>query len=435
MYANLQRLNLPHPEAVFELDYFRGNPQPFYVLAKEIYPGNYSPTISHVFIALLAQKGLLKMLFTQNIDCLERQAGVPSDLIIEAHGSFATQRCIECKTPIPDDEMKEHVLKGEVPHCRDTECNGLVKPDIVFFGEQLPQAFHQALQVVPRAADLVLVMGTSLSVQPFALLPELVGENTPRVLFNRDQVGSLGTRSDDVLVLDDCDAGIRKLADLLGWREELEDEWRHVIGDEEAEKQLARKETLHEEVDELATRIETGFIIEDDGAAADGIDSEYDLREPGKSSSAGQDSDIGSQYTTDQKPDTEQVAKSEESQGTQQYVVEPKLGDSPYEQADSELVTATNAEDSADKLPAPNPVESHATHELPLRPKVEDHKPEVKEGAHALDKYHIASPRSESQGDESAAKTEESGTKAGLNTSEEPATNETTEETMPKSVL
>lgn len=83
-------------------------------------------------------------------------------------------------------------------------------------------------------------MGTSLTVYPFAGLPEEVPEKTPRVLFNMQRVGRLGSRADDVLVLEDCDSGIRKLADALGWREELESEWRHLVGAEEAERQLGR---------------------------------------------------------------------------------------------------------------------------------------------------------------------------------------------------
>jgi NAD-dependent histone deacetylase SIR2 len=89
LYANLARLNLPYAEAVFDISYFRGNPEPFYTLAQELYPGTYRPTITHSFINLLYKKGLLLKLFTQNIDCLEREAGVPDDMIIEAHGSFA----------------------------------------------------------------------------------------------------------------------------------------------------------------------------------------------------------------------------------------------------------------------------------------------------------------------------------------------------------
>jgi NAD-dependent histone deacetylase SIR2 len=90
LYANLTRLNLPYPEAVFDIDFFRKTPEPFYALAQELYPGKFRPTITHSFISLLHQKGLLLKLFTQNIDCLEREAGVPGDKIIEAHGSFAS---------------------------------------------------------------------------------------------------------------------------------------------------------------------------------------------------------------------------------------------------------------------------------------------------------------------------------------------------------
>jgi NAD-dependent histone deacetylase SIR2 len=89
LYANLARLNLPYAEAVFDISYFRDKPEPFYTLAQELYPGKYRPTVTHSFITLLHKKGLLLKLFTQNIDCLEREAGVPGDMIIEAHGSFA----------------------------------------------------------------------------------------------------------------------------------------------------------------------------------------------------------------------------------------------------------------------------------------------------------------------------------------------------------
>ncbi|KAF3768544.1 NAD-dependent deacetylase sirtuin-2 [Cryphonectria parasitica EP155] len=266
LYANLARLNLPYAEAVFDISYFRQNPDPFYVLAKELYPGNYSPTISHVFIALLAKKNLLSMLFTQNIDCLERQAGVPADRIVEAHGSFASQRCIECGRSFPDESMKTHVAQGIVPRCTDHKCGGLVKPDIVFFGEQLPAAFH-ANWSVATTADLVIVMGTSLTVQPFASLPDAGPDDTPRLLFNMARVGSFGTRSDDVLELGDCDSGVRKLADELGWRDELEAEWRRVVGDKEAEKQLQslpeREAALQDEVENLADQVGFGLRIDD----------------------------------------------------------------------------------------------------------------------------------------------------------------------------
>ncbi len=106
-----------------------------YTLAQELYPGKFRPTITHSFIKLLATKSLLHTCFTQNIDTLERRAGIPAHKIIEAHGSFAKQRCIRCKIEFDDDMMKEHVLLGKVPKCET--CGGYVKPDIVFFGEDV----------------------------------------------------------------------------------------------------------------------------------------------------------------------------------------------------------------------------------------------------------------------------------------------------------
>jgi NAD-dependent histone deacetylase SIR2 len=68
LYANLARLDLPYAEAVFDISYFRDKPEPFYVLAKELYPGQFVPTVAHSFISLLSEKNILLQLFTQNID-------------------------------------------------------------------------------------------------------------------------------------------------------------------------------------------------------------------------------------------------------------------------------------------------------------------------------------------------------------------------------
>ncbi|KAH0523859.1 hypothetical protein TsFJ059_008810 [Trichoderma semiorbis] len=265
LYSNLARLKLPYAEAVFDISYFRNHPEPFYVLAQELYPGKFHPTISHAFIALLAEKGLLQMLFTQNIDCLERAAGVPADKIVEAHGSFATQRCIECKVEFPDAEMRAHVTRGDVPKCND--CKGLVKPDITFFGEALPRDFSEKSHNTAMA-DLVLIIGTSLTVYPFASLPEMARKGIPRVLFNMEKVGSLGSRLDDVLELGACDDGIRKLAELLGWTDELDDTWRNIVGNEEAERQLrsqtARDEEIEDELQKLTGEIETVLKLEEE---------------------------------------------------------------------------------------------------------------------------------------------------------------------------
>jgi len=260
LYANLARLDLPYAEAVFDISYFRKNPAPFYTLAQELYPGKFRPTISHCFVRLLHDRGLLLKLFTQNIDCLEREAGVPDEAIIEAHGSFAKQRCIDCKTPFPDDEMHEFIIRGDVPHCRAAECDGLVKPDIVFFGETLPEKFLHNRQL-PRAADLAIVMGTSLSVQPFASLPGFCGEGVPRILINKEMVGGLGSRSDDVLMLGDCDEQVRRLAEALGWLDELEKLWdgtgaktaKEIVTSKEPK---TKDEELEDEINKLTGEID-----------------------------------------------------------------------------------------------------------------------------------------------------------------------------------
>jgi NAD-dependent histone deacetylase SIR2 len=86
-------------------------------------------------------------------------------------------------------------MQGEVPHCTVPQCNGLVKPDIVFFGEALPEAFFKNRHMFPAMADLVIVMGTSLSVHPFASLPQFASEGVPRVLINKEIVGDFGSQT------------------------------------------------------------------------------------------------------------------------------------------------------------------------------------------------------------------------------------------------
>ncbi|KAF8965118.1 DHS-like NAD/FAD-binding domain-containing protein [Flammula alnicola] len=216
--SNLARLNLPHPEAVFEINFFRKNPVPFYTLAHELYPGKFRPTITHSFIRLLAEKSLLHTCFTQNIDTLERRAGVPEEKVVEAHGSFATQRCIVCRRPFDDEKMKEHIDQKKIAKCE--VCGGYVKPDIVFFGENLPPNFIHSISNL-RKADLLIVMGTSLTVHPFASLAGMVDDSCPRVLINLDRVGDFGSRADDVILLGKCDDIVKDLCKELGWEEEL----------------------------------------------------------------------------------------------------------------------------------------------------------------------------------------------------------------------
>ncbi|KAF9449111.1 NAD-dependent deacetylase sirtuin-2 [Macrolepiota fuliginosa MF-IS2] len=259
--SNLARLNLPHPEAVFEIGFFRRNPVPFYTLAQELYPGKFRPTPAHPFIRLLHDKGLLLKCFTQNIDTLERRAGVPDHKIIEAHGSFATQRCIQCQAPYDDDLIRVHIKEKTIPRCDG--CLGLVKPDIVFFGESLPPEFMSSIPML-QEADLLIVMGTSLTVHPFAMLAGLVEDKCPRVLINLERVGDFANRADDVVLLGKCDEMVRDLCKELGWEEELEELWSATedsVEKDEVELGKDEKTGVDDEIDTLTAAIEHSLAL------------------------------------------------------------------------------------------------------------------------------------------------------------------------------
>ncbi|XP_074086763.1 NAD-dependent protein deacetylase sirtuin-3, mitochondrial isoform X2 [Macrotis lagotis] len=161
LYSNLEQYDLPYPEAIFELDFFFYNPKPFFTLAKELYPGNYRPNLAHYFLRLLHDKGLLLRLYTQNIDGLERAAGIPASKLVEAHGTFASATCTVCRQSFPGEEFRVDVMADRIPRC--PICTGVIKPDIIFFGEQLPQRFFLHMADFPMA-DLLIIIGTSLEV-------------------------------------------------------------------------------------------------------------------------------------------------------------------------------------------------------------------------------------------------------------------------------
>ncbi|XP_077049617.1 NAD-dependent protein deacetylase sirtuin-3 [Siphateles boraxobius] len=223
LYANLAKYDIPYPEAIFNIDYFSDNPHPFFSLAKELYPGHHRPNYVHYFIRMLHQKGLLLRMYTQNIDGLEKLCGIPDDKLVEAHGSFATAACHLCYTPYPAEEAKQAIMNGNIPIC--TFCAGAVKPNVVFFGEDLPEKYFQHAEDFPKA-DLLMIMGTSLKIEPFASLINTVKSTVPRLLLNRDAVGPFERRPlrrGDYMELGDLSDSVRKLAEILGWHTEIQD--------------------------------------------------------------------------------------------------------------------------------------------------------------------------------------------------------------------
>ncbi|XP_010888638.1 SIRT1 domain-containing protein isoform X2 [Esox lucius] len=223
LYANLAKYNIPYPEAIFNIDYFSNDPRPFFSLAKELYPGRHRPNYIHYFIHMLHHKGLLLRMYTQNIDGLEKISGIPDDKLVEAHGSFATASCHLCYTPFPAQEAKSSIMSDKVPVC--TFCQATVKPDIVFFGEDLPEKYFLHSKDFPKA-DLLIVMGTSLQIEPFASLVNTVRSTVPRLLLNRDAVGpfqKVPLKKGDYMELGDLVDTVRRFAEILGWHSEIQD--------------------------------------------------------------------------------------------------------------------------------------------------------------------------------------------------------------------
>lgn len=238
LYDNLQRFNLPQAESIFELNFFRKNPGAFYELAREMWPGNFEPTPAHYFVRLLNDKGILLRCYSQNIDSLERRAGLPAEKLVAAHGNFDEAHVIDTEPEIKVDinELKAALDKGEEGWraLKDAK-GGLVKPKIVFFGEELPERFARLHRQDLATCDLLIVMGTSLVVHPFAGLVGYATRTAPRMLINRDRAGTcdslkFGFRFHlegednwrDVFHEGDCDAGCTALAELLGWDKDLQ---------------------------------------------------------------------------------------------------------------------------------------------------------------------------------------------------------------------
>ncbi|KAL7709906.1 silent information regulator 2 [Lotmaria passim] len=201
IYANLGKYNLDDPTDAFSLTLLREKPQVFYSIAREmnLWPGHYHPTAVHYFVRLLQDHGRLLRCCTQNIDGLEEAAGVSPALLVEAHGSFAAASCIDCHAPFDIAENRREAMAGVISHC--AHCGGVVKPNVVFFGESLPDAFFDALNHDAPNAELVFVIGTSLQVHPFASLPFFVPKTVPRVVVNMERVGGFLFRfpEDEVL--------------------------------------------------------------------------------------------------------------------------------------------------------------------------------------------------------------------------------------------
>lgn len=186
------------PLEVASLITFRTNPaqffQWFHPLASQIF--NARPNPAHFAIAELEQKGRLRAVITQNIDMLHHKAG--SRNVIEMHGTLRTLSCTQCyRQQGYEAYLPTFVEKGEIPHC--PECGAILKPDVILFGEQLPQKAWLEAQREARDCDLMVVVGSSLEVLPVAGLPMQAIDRGAHLIIINNSATYLNVRADVVL--------------------------------------------------------------------------------------------------------------------------------------------------------------------------------------------------------------------------------------------
>ncbi len=258
LYSQLEKLGLGinDPQEVFNIEVFREDPTIFYSVAKNILPDNnkqFTPT--HAFIAMLQNKGKLLTNYSQNIDNIEANAGIHKDKLVQCHGSFATATCQRCGHQVLGDSIFADIKAGKIPRCTkcisvlrganrpikrkrsynsassrrsrrygtedssdedyDIPAAGVMKPDITFFGEALPDEFGRRLVEHDRnVVDLVIVIGTSLKVAPVSEVVPFLPADVPQIYISRTPVSHINF---DIDLLGDCDVVVAELCRRAGW--------------------------------------------------------------------------------------------------------------------------------------------------------------------------------------------------------------------------
>lgn len=164
---------------VFDLRAFDRTPEFFYLFARKFYPQvrDAQPNAAHRALAALNNCTIV----TQNVDDYHQRAG--SDPVYTVHGNFIHSTCQSCGGQTETEELFPIIGNGDVPHCA---CGGVYKPNITFFGEMLPEYdWTESVKAISEA-DLVLVLGTSLTVHPAASLPGYRSWNAKLVVINND---------------------------------------------------------------------------------------------------------------------------------------------------------------------------------------------------------------------------------------------------------
>ena len=193
------------PLEAASLSTFRTAPERFFAwfrpLASQIY--NARPNLAHKALAELEKAGCVYSVITQNIDTLHQKAG--SQHVVEMHGTLRTLTCTHCYHQVDSAPyLGPFVENGAIPCC--PKCGSVLKPDVILFGEQLPERAWFQAQRDARQSDLMLIAGSSLEVLPVAGLPMQALDRGAHLIIINNTATYLNVRA-DVAILDDV-AGI-----------------------------------------------------------------------------------------------------------------------------------------------------------------------------------------------------------------------------------
>ena len=192
----------------------------------------YKPTLTHWFLRLCHEKQILHHIYTQNIDNLEVETGIPQNKITQLHGTIDKAICHFCYNIYPINDFYEH-MKNNIKDIKDPnnltkskkllchKCNKAgIKPDIVLFGDQLNEiSFDES-----KEADLIIISGTSLKVFPANKIPLNVPIECSRIIINNELPfipDFLESDTFDLFIEGNCDESFLEFTSYLGWTDDL----------------------------------------------------------------------------------------------------------------------------------------------------------------------------------------------------------------------
>uniref|UniRef100_A0A0A9YF61 NAD-dependent deacetylase HST1 n=1 Tax=Lygus hesperus TaxID=30085 RepID=A0A0A9YF61_LYGHE len=220
IYNTLKNTNVPEisdwlvdfdVDNLFNLETFLQRPQPFYTFLYTmlLWCKDIQPTRMHQFFHQLQRNNQLLRIYTQNVDMLEKKVGIDDDKLLFCHGSAHTYTCMTCRRKVSG-ECVWRILESQTNKCEilpccylvdtfaqgssassstpTTLCTGLLKPDIIFYGESLSSQIFTTIQHDAAICDLVLVVGTSLTVSPVNTFLQLIPTHVPIINISREPI-------------------------------------------------------------------------------------------------------------------------------------------------------------------------------------------------------------------------------------------------------